>query len=422
MMSDHTVADRRQSPMASAAWAASAATAAMALGGLVLAIAVPASASPIRDPRVSGGGAGLAAFELLTFTALSALGAFVATRQPRNPVAWILCTTPFLLELATIAERVYWSVTTGHPHRPAADWLLWLDNWAWVPALVPFVGLLPLLFPTGRPPGARWRFAGWATVAGGVCVVTGFALTPGRMQDLGVDNPIELGPGIGDALDALTGVGFLLAAGGTVSGAASQVWRFRRARGVERLQLKWVTTALGLLGVVWTAMAIVGVVLPSAGESGGLDIGWLILLVGLLGVSATVAIATLRYRLYDIDVIINRALVYGSLTATLAGAYAGTVLLLEAVLRPVTRQSDLAIAGSTLAVAALFGPARARIQRMVDRRFFRRRFDAAQTLAAFGARVRDEVELTALSDELERVVAATWQPEHVSLWLRERSP
>jgi hypothetical protein len=212
-----------------------------------------------------------------------------------------------------------------------------------------------------------------------------------------------------------------------VLAAASLVVRFRRSRGVERMQLKWFAY-IGTLTAFGLALAMLAVFFgtqpPEDGGGTWLDIvgavGWFLALGTIvLGIPAATGIAILRHRLYDIDVVINRTLVYGALTATLAAAYLGSVLLLQLALGPLTEDNGLAIAGSTLGVAALFRPARARIQAGVDRRFFRRKYDASQTLAGFGSRLRDEVELDALSAELRTVVVDTMQPAHVSLWMRE---
>jgi hypothetical protein len=194
------------------------------------------------------------------------------------------------------------------------------------------------------------------------------------------------------------------------------VRRMRGAHGIERLQLKWIAFAASLFAVGFLLISITFF----AGLSGPTidPLRTAVLGVGFCTIPIAAGIAILRYRLYDIDVVINRTLVYGALTATLAAAYLGSVLLLQLLLRPLTADSNLAIAASTLAVAALFRPARARIQAAVDRRFFRRKYDAARTLEHFGTRLRDQVALDNLSAELRAVVAETMQPAHVSLWLK----
>ena len=188
--------------------------------------------------------------------------------------------------------------------------------------------------------------------------------------------------------------------------------RFRHARGDERQQLRWFAAAGGVFALACVIYVAPFSPLPSdtAGQA--------VVLLTFCGIPVAAGVAILRYRLYDLDLVVNRALVYGALTATLVGAYVGSVLLLQLALSPLTEQSDLAIAGSTLAVAALFGPARRRIQALVDRRFYRRRYDAALTLERFGGRLREQVDLDALGVDLKAVVAETVQPAHVSLWLR----
>jgi hypothetical protein len=207
-----------------------------------------------------------------------------------------------------------------------------------------------------------------------------------------------------------------LVTGGVFASGLAMYRRMRRAHGIERLQLKWIAFAASLFAVGFLVISITFF----AGLSGTTvdTLRTAVLGLGISTIPVAAGIAILRYRLYDIDVVINRTLVYGALTATLAAAYLGSVLLLQLVLRPITEESSLAIAGSTLAVAALFRPARTRIQGAVDRRFFRRKYDAARTLERFGAHLRDEVALDSLSAELRAVVADTMQPAHVSLWLR----
>lgn len=199
-------------------------------GAVTVALAAVTVVLAITDPDTVDGGVPLGIYALLAFGATAAIGAVVIGRQP--VIGAILCATPLLFCLAGACESVWRSVDGGVP------WVLWVDNWAWVPAIVPALGIAPLLFPTGRPPGPRWRWAGRLTVAGGTLIMLGFMLTPGPMQDLGADNPLVAGDALRDPLGAVTGLGFVLAAVGVLGAAASLVHRFRRARGVERLQLK----------------------------------------------------------------------------------------------------------------------------------------------------------------------------------------
>jgi hypothetical protein len=228
-----------------------------------------------------------------------------------------------------------------------------------------------------------------------------------------VSNPLGL-RGASDLFDALTGFGWLFMGIGVVLAAVAMVRRLRRSRGLEREQLKWIAFAAGVVGVI-VALDEISYFANVEGLNSLRDT---LLGVGLAAFPLAAGVAILRYRLYDIDVVINRAVVYASLTATLAGAYLGLVLLLQLALDSLTSGSSLAVAVSTLAVAALFRPARARIQAAVDRRFYRRKYDAARTLEDFSARLREQVDLDALGGELRAVVSDTMQPTHVSLWLR----
>jgi hypothetical protein len=353
------------------------------------------------------------------------VGALVASRQPGNPVGWILLAIGIALTLGALADANLLSRTA-----PARELSGWLSEWVWYVWLTLAGIFLPQLFPTGRPLSPRWRPLLWLGAAALVLSVVGAAFEPGRMDvdsPVPVENPFGIGGPIGDALPAVSRAGDVLAAFAFVLAAASLVVRFRRSRGVERQQLKWFAY-IGLLAATGLALAIAQVLFGlqpgEDGEAGWLEyvgaVGWFLALGAIvLGIPIATGMAILRHRLYDIDVVINRTLVYGALTATLAAAYLGSVLLLQLALSPLTEESGLAIAGSTLGVAALFRPARARIQELVDRRFYRSKYDAAQTVERFGAHLRDEVELDALSAELRAVVAETMQPAHVSLWLRE---
>jgi hypothetical protein len=273
------------------------------------------------------------------------------------------------------------------------------------------VGLLVcllLLFPTGRPPSRRWWLFVWVVVAGVVLFSVGAGLAPNRYEEFpGVENPFGVA-GLATVLGWIDGVGGVLFVAGFLGALASLVVRFARARGLERQQLKWFVYAAGL-GV---AVLVLPTPIPDFLE-------WTLAPVGL---SVAAAVAVLRYRLYDIDRLINRTLVYGLLTAVLGLCYvAGSLVFLLAVGAGRGPPSWL-VAAATLAAAAVFRPARRRIQAAVDRRFNRRRYNAAKTIEAFNARLRDEVDLDTLSAELVAVVDQTMQPTRISYWLRPSPP
>ena len=288
----------------------------------------------------------------------------------------------------------------------------WL--WSWTP----YVGLgitaafLLLLFPDGRLPSRRWRPVAWLAAGSLVALFLG-SFSPGPLggfDDItSIENPfgIDRAGGFFDSLEGSTGWTLLVVS--ILASASSFVLRLHRARGDERQQLKWFAYAATLLAAGFITLS------ATDGESW---IGAAPLVAGLVALPLAIGIAILRYRLYEIDVIIRRTLVYGAVTAGLAGLYFGIVLALQQVFSSFAGGSDLAVAVSTLAVAALFGPARRRVQHAVDRRFYRRRYDAQRTLETFSARLRDEVDLDALGTELRTVVRDTMQPSDVSLWLR----
>jgi MFS family permease len=349
----------------------------------------------------------LSALDAAWLVAFAVVGALVASHRPRSPIGWMLGAIPATLGLIFAGEAVYFTAARAEGGKPGmpADLGLWLANWAWVPAVLLMLVFVPLLFPTGRPPSPRWRIVAWAAAASGVLMVAGQALAPGLLENYDwVENPLGA-----DWLPGwLSALGFALWWATSLAAVASVVVRFRRSHGVEREQLKWFTAAAAQLVVAFVLSFTL------SGVLGG-DAGWAIIAVALLGVAVAVAVAILRHRLYDIDVVINRALVYGALTATLGATYLALVVLVGLAVG----RSGIAVAVSTLAVAALFGPVRSRIQAAVDRRFYRRKYDAQLTLEAFAARLRDEVALDALDSELRGVVTATMQPAHVSLWLRQ---
>jgi hypothetical protein len=301
-------------------------------------------------------------------------------------------------------------VAGGYASRslPGAAWAALLPDLLWLVATPLGVALLLLLFPTGRLPGRRWRPVVWATVVATAAAVVGTALTPGPVEFYPqFQNPLGLAAA-GPALEVIVQVAFVVLTAGVFAAAGSLIVRWRRAHGVERQQLKWLAYAAAMLVVAQVGASV----LPRA----------LFLVVSMVTTvlfPAATGIAVVRYRLYEIDRLINRTLVYGLLTATLGLGYAGLVLVLGQLFGGLGAEPPgWAVAGVTLAVAALFQPARRRIQRAVDRRFNRRRYHAATTIEAFSARLREEIDLATLTAELVAVVDQTMEPTRVSLWLR----
>jgi hypothetical protein len=337
--------------------------------------------------------------------AFATVGALVASRQPRNPIGWILLGAGSAYTVGGL------TITQVESSGPVDPLLAWLSTWVWVAGIGPAATFGLLLFPEGRLPSRRWRPLAWTAAAANSLVIAGIALKPGRFEGTAIENPLGLSaaPGLPDVLATAGGFAIAFALAGSI---ASLFVRFRHARSVERQQLKWLTYAGALVGVALLCSFVLEAILLEQ----VVEVTNTIISLALAAVPVAMGMAILRHRLYDIDVVINRTLVYGALTATLGGAYLGLVLLIGLT----AGESDVAIAGSTLAVAALFRPARARIQAVVDRRFYRRRYDAARTLEAFSGRLRGELDLEALGDDLRAVVRDTVQPAHVSLWLKGR--
>jgi hypothetical protein len=290
----------------------------------------------------------------------------------------------------------------------------WLDVPAslWVVALGLIGTQLPLRLPDGKLPSPRWRWFSRVSLLLIAVSVVGMAVQPGRVEDVpGTANPVG-----SELLKPLASV-FLLVILCFIGGVVALVARYRRSDSHDRVQLRWVAFS----GAVFLGVYMVTLPLPSllglADDSSGANAINSVSQLAFAALPIGIGHAVLRHRLYDIDAVVSRTLSYAVLTATLAGAYLASVLLLQLVLSP---SSDLAIAGSTLAVAALFQPARRWIQAAVDRRFYRHRYDAARTLERFGGRLRDEVDLDSLAGELRVVVADTMQPAHLSLWMRPR--
>lgn len=334
----------------------------------------------------------------------AAIGGLVAGNRPRNPIGWLFLGHSACFAVATLAGTI---AVVQQATLPLGGLRA---------LLIVFMGVWPLgigialplavqLFPTGRPLSPRWRWLIWLTVVSGLAFDAQTVLDPAALAL--TDRPVApvVAPATFHAADPLWAVASLLLVGVLAASVAELVLRFRRARGAERLQLTWLVWAVALFAVLNSQRWITGN-------------GPILLLFTLPLVPAAAAVAILRHDLYDIRVIVNRTLVYGLLTVLLGLGYAGAVLVLGQLAG--RDRNSLAVAGATLAVAALVQPARRRIQRAVDRRFNRRRYDAAQTIQAFSGRLRQQVDLGTLSDELCRVVDQTMEPGSVSLWLRAR--
>jgi hypothetical protein len=355
-------------------------------------------------------------FVMGTFTAMAlflafpTVGALVASRQPQNPIGWIFCAQGVALALLALSDA-YARYTFENPGLlPGGVVSAWLSTLLWLPTIALGISLLLLVFPTGRLLSRRWRLWVVIAVGGTVINVVAAGLQPGPLFEPYSSYSNLFGiSGTRTLMASLKGIGFLLLLVGLLASIVSLGVRLRRSRATERQQLKW---------LVYDA-ALVGLIAPFFLEVESLT------LVAVLGVFAYASIpvatgvAILKYHLYDIDLLINRTLVYGSLTAMLVALYFGGIIVLQRVFVLLTgQQSTFAVVASTLAISALFNPLRRRIQRVVDRRFYRRKYDAAKTLEAFSARLKDETDLDSLRDDLMGVVRETMEPAHVSLWLR----
>ena len=357
------------------------------------------------------------------FGAFAVVGALLVVKRPTNAIGWIMATIALMVAIFPTGGTyaTYVMLTRGQPDALAV-FGAWSFNWFWFLMLALALIYLPMLFPDGRLLSRRWLPVAVLAGIGPLSIVLLGALADtlpvNEAPGYEIDNPIGIeGLGYGEDLP-IFGVLNVLAAVGVVGAAASVVVRLRRSRGVERQQMKW---------FAYTTVVLIGgsILIFIIGEATGVrwlgEISFWLSMVGFVSLPIAVGIAILRYRLYEIDIIINRTLVYGLLTASLAAVYLAGVATTQAIFRALTgqeQQPQLAIVVSTLVIAALFNPLRRRIQTFIDRRFYRRKYDAAKTLGAFSAKLREETDLDALSDNLVGVVRETMQPEHVSLWLR----
>ena len=392
------------------AWSPVGLAVALLLGGVALDLATGST-----GPDLPSGGEtddSNVVSDLILLLTYSMFGAIIASRHPRNTIGWLFCSVGVTIGLNSfVGDYAEFWLASGFGTSGLGETAAWLSSWLWILLFYFPTSLLLLLFPEGRLPSPRWRPVAWGVALGTVGGVVGNAFEAGPLGDFpqitnpyGVDSPVVWVLGI---------AGSIVAAGSMVASAVSLIVRLRRVGSEQRQQIKW----LAYGGVVVVSTIFVGVlIIPWS-----VPVSILIMSVAMLGLPIFTGIGILRYRLYDIDLLINRTLVYGSLTLMLLLVYFGGVTATQALFGTLSGQQRLpqfAVVISTLAIAALFDPLRRRIQSFIDRRFYRRRYDAAKTLEAFSAKLRNETDLGTLSADLVGVVKETMQPEHASLWLR----
>jgi hypothetical protein len=382
----------------------------MVVGGLALTQMVRSTAT--GRPYYGADDAVIILTSVLTF---SVVGAFIASRQPRNAIGWLFCGVGLMVGINCLAGGyAEFRLSVSSAPGSLAETAAWFASWSWSLLVYVPTAFLLLLFPNGRLPSPRWRPVAWCAVLGLVGFLAGYTLNPGPLEDFpqitnpyGVESPI---------VEAVGLAGALLASVSMVASAASLIVRMRRAGRAQRQQIKWLAYGGALaVGAVF-ASGVIAIWSHNASIA--------VVSFGLLGVPIFTGVAIARYRLYDIDIVINRTLVYGSLTLTLALVYFGGVAATQTIFRALTGQEQLpqlVIVASTLVIAALFNPLRRRIQSFIDHRFYRNKYDARKTLEAFSVKLRDETDLAALNGELVEVVTETMQPAHVSIWLRPDS-
>ncbi len=347
-----------------------------------------------------------------------ALGLLVVYRRPGNPVGWIIVGAGVTASVSDFVEDyAVYTLYTNPGSLPGGEWMAWLSNWIFIPVIFAAPAMLFLLFPDGSLLSRRWRPVFWLVILSNLAAITTSIFQP-VLNDppfQGVVNPLGYSPPPA-LLAPLSYIGWPGMAASLLVAAVAMIIRLRRSRGVERQQLKWLAAAAAVLPLA----SATGVALYYLGYN---SIAGYLAVFSIIPIYLAAGYAILRYRLYDIDIIINRALVYGLLTAMLLAVYIGGVATTQAILSALTGQeqfSQLAVVISTLAIAALFNPLRRRVQASIDRLFYRKKYDAARTLEAFSRTLRNETDLDTLGDDVLAVVRETMQPEHAALWLRGR--
>ena len=346
------------------------------------------------------------------------LGALIASRHGRNVIGWIFCFVAVSLAIISFASGYAdYALYARDDSLPGAVLVAWVVGWLFIPAVYVSMCYLFFLFPDGSAASPRWRPVIWAVTAVAAVATLAPALEPGRLFAFPtVENPFGLPEPFGRIVIVANDITDLAAMPVFLVSLASMVSRLRGARGRERLQLKWITYAASLTATSFAAAFAADLLTDSRVASDAL---FLLGVVGFASIPVAAGVAILRHKLYDIDRIINRTLVYAALTGVLVAVYVGGVVVLQTLFRSLAGgESTLAIVASTLAIAALFGPLRRRVQGFIDRRFYRKKYDARKTLEAFSARLRDETDLEALGADLVGVAEETVQPAHVRLWVR----
>ena len=394
------------------------------LWALCVAFAVLAVVVALYTPPFRQAGPGWGILLAVAFLVYPTVGAVVASRRPKNPVGWILCGVGLLLGSQGFAVTYAGYALSARPGWvPGGKIALWVSGWFDYPMLFLAAALLILLFPEGRLPDRRWRVVQWLAVGGSVLAT--FRLATERDGPFyfytSIRNPVlEVSGALGVTVEVLGRLGLAALFLICVVSVIVVFVRLGSAQGEERQQIKWFAYAATVLLSGVFLSPLVGATLAAIGVPWGVAIA-IPIVFGLLVVPIAVAVAILRYRLYDIDHIINRTIVYSLLTAVLVGIYVGGVTVTQTLLRALTDEGQLPqliVVASTLVIAAIFNPLRRRTQGFIDRSFYRKKYDARKTLDAFSAQLRRETNLDALSADLVDVVKETMQPAHVSLWLR----
>jgi hypothetical protein len=405
------------------AWVLFASATLLLLGGLSFTWVILSAEGPLR--------LGSFVLDILFFVALFAfpsVGVLIATRQPRNAIGWILLGIGLIWEGSFVLDGYSIYGLETHPGTlPAANVMTVLGTGSWVPGIGLIGTFLILLFPDGHLPSPRWRRWGWFCALALVLAYAAVTLFPAALnpEDTGLRMQIQNPLGI-EALKPIEEIllsSILLIPLAIIGCALALIQRFRRSHGRERLQLKWLTAAAGFAAFSYLIAMVVSL---NSAWGGGSTPGWIGFIQNLsvfsfMVIPIAVGIAILRHRLYDIDVILNRTLVYGSLTAFLAIVYFALVVTLQWMVARGPQTPPLVVAASTLGVAALFRPARSRAQTIIDRRFNRQAYDASRTIETFSTQLREEVDLDSLTHHLVTVVTKTMQPTRVSLWIKPSS-